>query len=446
MTDLRPARTLPLSFREDETRRILLLARAGESAAVIGLSGVGKSNFFAHLANPSVQRHHLGSAAETLLLAGINCHYAADFSSRSLYSLILEQLEALPQLSAEQKQAIQRHHETLLTTGDDKLRAQRYFKLAIRTILAESNYQLALFFDQFQDVYQRADSRFFALLRGLRDEYKYRLGYFIFSRYLPDTLEDPEREEFSELFLSHTLGLRPYNLADATSHLHRTARRHLYEDPHASLMGQLHHLTGGHNGMLRAAYLAIAPHAITALPADELTAVQTLLTYPNVFAEVHKIWHSLSYTEQQIIHLLVRQQPLHELGQGAVSHQMQLMGLLTAESPPSVTIPLLAYWATQQEYSQEVLSFDQQTQRVTVLGRVSPPLTPVELNIFYLLYERAGEIISSHELCQAVWNDMGADSALKTNIRRLRKKLEPDPNAPRFLLTQHGLGYQLNLE
>ncbi|MBK8431769.1 MAG: winged helix-turn-helix transcriptional regulator [Chloroflexi bacterium] len=441
-----PHRALPLTFRFDDTHNLLTLARAGESAAIIGLSGVGKSNFFTHVANPAVQRHHLGSTAENLLLVCINCHYAADFTSRSLYSLILEQLEAIPQLTAEQRQAVQQHHETLLSTGDDKLRAQRYFKLAIRTILADTQFQLAFFFDQFQDVYQQADSRFFAHLRGLRDEYKYRLCYFIFSRYLPDTLEDPDREEFGELFLSHTYGLKPYNLDDAATQLHRFSRRYQFPAPTSELIAQIHYLTGGHNGMLRAVYMAIAPQE-EQLPAEVNEAVAKLLTYPPIAAEVHKIWYSLTYAEQLVIHHIVRQQTTGEPLNAAVVHQMQLKGLLAnTANPPLVNIPLLAHLASQQEFSQELVAFDPQTQRVSILGRSAPPFTPIELRIFQMLYDRAGELISSQEICQTVWNDLGADSALKTNIRRLRKKIEPDPTTPRFLLTQHGLGYQLNLE
>lgn len=444
MIDTPPSRALPLSFRAAETANLLTLGRAGESAAIIGISGVGKSNFFSHLSNPAVQRHHLGGAAENLLLVPINCHYAADFTTRSLYSLILEQLETIPQLSAEQRAQVQQHHETLLNTGDDKLRAQRYFKLALRTILAETPFHLALFFDQFQDVYQQADSRFFAHLRGLRDEYKYRLGYFIFSRYLPDTLEDPDREEFAELFLSHTYGLQPYNLEDTAEQLSRIARRHHHVLP-TGLAEQLWHLTGGHSGLLRAGYLAIA-HQPHILAADIPTAVQQLLHYPNVTAEAHKIWHSLTYEEQQLLFVLAHNQPLPEGYNTMVVHQLQLKGVLTIQPIPAITMPLLAHHASHQERNQDAVIFDPQTHRVSVLGRMAPPFTPVELRIFQLLYERAGELLSSQEICELIWNDLGADSALKTNIRRLRKKIELDPNNPRFLITQHGQGYQLNLE
>ena len=82
-------------FRHTETERLMNLARAGESASIIGVSGIGKSNLFNHLLDATVQQRYLGEEATDIIFVRVNFHFAADLSSRSLYSLILEQIELL---------------------------------------------------------------------------------------------------------------------------------------------------------------------------------------------------------------------------------------------------------------------------------------------------------------------------------------------------------------
>ncbi len=73
-------------------------------------------------------------------------------------------------------------------------------------------------------------------------------------------------------------------------------------------------------------------------------------------------------------------------------------------------------------------------------------LTPTEFGIIALLAGKPGEPVEVETLLREVWGATewtNGDEMVKVNIRRLRKKIEPDPQHPRYLLNRWGQGYLL---
>jgi two-component system KDP operon response regulator KdpE len=70
-------------------------------------------------------------------------------------------------------------------------------------------------------------------------------------------------------------------------------------------------------------------------------------------------------------------------------------------------------------------------------------LTPTEYDLLCELTRNAGKVLTHRELLQRVWGpDYSAENTyLRTFIRHLRRKLEPNPAQPRFLLNELGVGY-----
>ena len=82
---------------------------------------------------------------------------------------------------------------------------------------------------------------------------------------------------------------------------------------------------------------------------------------------------------------------------------------------------------------------------VTVSGeQVSLPLKEFEL--LEMLLRNSGRVLTRGQLIDRVWGSdyVGDTKTLDVHVKRLRSKVEPDPSAPRHLITVRGLGYKFD--
>ena len=89
------------------------------------------------------------------------------------------------------------------------------------------------------------------------------------------------------------------------------------------------------------------------------------------------------------------------------------------------------------------LRIDFAARRVTVAG-AEVRLTPTEYALLAQLARSAGKVLTHTVLLQRVWGPEYRDESdyLWAYVRRLRRKLEADPEHPRHLLTEPGVGYR----
>ena len=92
------------------------------------------------------------------------------------------------------------------------------------------------------------------------------------------------------------------------------------------------------------------------------------------------------------------------------------------------------------------LSIDFDRRTVSVRGQ-AVHLTPKEFDLLAELVAAQGKPLTHRKLLQTVWGpDYGEEvEYLRVFINRLRKKIEPDPSKPRFLLTDAWAGYRFQL-
>ena len=71
-------------------------------------------------------------------------------------------------------------------------------------------------------------------------------------------------------------------------------------------------------------------------------------------------------------------------------------------------------------------------------------LTPTEWHVLELLVRNAGKLVTQKQLLQDVWGPQYEKETnyLRLYLAQLRRKLEPDPSQPRYLVTDPGVGYR----
>ena len=75
------------------------------------------------------------------------------------------------------------------------------------------------------------------------------------------------------------------------------------------------------------------------------------------------------------------------------------------------------------------------------------PLTPKEYRLLQILAQHAGNVVTHQQLLKEIWGQPHVNDThyLRIFVRKLRRKIEVDPNRPRILLTELGVGYRLAL-
>jgi DNA-binding response OmpR family regulator len=92
------------------------------------------------------------------------------------------------------------------------------------------------------------------------------------------------------------------------------------------------------------------------------------------------------------------------------------------------------------------LRLDADRQEVLVGDRAPVRLTPLEYRLLDYLMVNAGRVLKTEALIEHVWGYEGTGDRvlLKQLVRRLRRKVEPDPAHPRYVQTVSGIGYVLS--
>jgi two-component system KDP operon response regulator KdpE len=108
--------------------------------------------------------------------------------------------------------------------------------------------------------------------------------------------------------------------------------------------------------------------------------------------------------------------------------------------------------ATRDDAEQPVLStphfsIDLQAKRVVGVDQEEIRLTPTEWGIVEVLVRNQGKLVTQTKLLQDVWGPQYGEETnyLRVFMAQVRRKLEPEPGAPRYFITEPGMGYRFEI-
>jgi two-component system KDP operon response regulator KdpE len=94
-------------------------------------------------------------------------------------------------------------------------------------------------------------------------------------------------------------------------------------------------------------------------------------------------------------------------------------------------------------FNSEELSINFESRRATLNGK-TVRLTPKEFDLLKMLVTNANKPVPHRKLLQTVWGPDYGDEVeyLRVVVNQLRKKIEPEPSKPKYLLTEPWVGYR----
>jgi DNA-binding winged helix-turn-helix (wHTH) protein len=442
-------------YRAPQMRTLADWIAAGQSGSVVGMGGAGKSNLLGFLAHrPEVLDGYLPDGERALaVLVDLNILPAADLAT--VYRLFLRSFHQLrSRLDAPLAAEIERTFTAQLTERDPFV--VHTALLDWLTQLTDSGLQVALVMDRFDRFAEHATPELTDSLRAIRDAFKGRLCLLAGMRQPAAYLPDPSvLGELQELLDTRICWVGTMNDADA--------RRMIGEEtaladpqPAEDEMTALVELTGGYPALLKAAchwWLDGGQE----LPRE--TWEGSLAGLPGIRTRMGEIWAGLTLAEQAALAAAIEAESSAAARRAVASehdralHLLREKGLLEgdAQSGWAMRGRLLAMRASGQVHRRGQLKFDEATGEINLGATPLRDLTNLERSALAYLLARPRARIAKTELIEGVWPDDAVedgvmDDALYQVVRGLRRKIEPEPGKPRFLVTWRGRpegGYQL---
>jgi len=184
--------------------------------------------------------------------------------------------------------------------------------------------------------------------------------------------------------------------------------------------------------------------------------------YRDASAICNKLWHGLADPElndEPTIPAYIRENPISspyqkgliDIAKGCNTTEKKILfvleqrGLIERVNDEwHVFAEVMRQFALQQEQDHKQSELNISNQTVTPGGTGTPAFAYLEGRVYEYLKSHVGEVCDREEIKRAVWeNNSPTNSALQKIIERIREKIEPDPDNPRYLIAVRGQGFML---
>ncbi|MBN2002320.1 MAG: winged helix-turn-helix domain-containing protein [Anaerolineae bacterium] len=443
MTMRRSWETYASTYRVKEVKILLDWITSGISGSVVGLSGSGKSNLLGFLCHrPDVVQAYLPPKSDPVVLIPLDLNNLPANNLATFYRVVLRTFYEVRDRFTPDTQAI----VTPIYKENRAARDPFLPQSGLRELLLHFQTQhtrVVLVMDRFDQFCQTATPQMMNTLRGLRDSFKGTLCYLVGTRYEIAYLPNPEAlGEMYEILDTHTCWVGPMDADDA--------RRVIAEETQASpkrptedVIAHLLALTGGYPALLKATC-----HWWTDTRAKPSQAgwAEALLAERSVQVRLAEIWNGLTQEEKLALSQI---ENWKEADQTEEQHRRILSGLVVkgfCRQTPSgwhICGELFARHVSAAQESGGRIWLNPQTDELYQDQTPLDGLAPLERSVLRFLVTHPKKRHTKTDLIVGAWPDelrrQGvSDDSLYQVVMELRKKIEPDPVKPCYLVTWRG--------
>ncbi len=444
------AAKLGMVDRADDVSYVMDCVASADCCSIVGVSNIGKSMLLRSL--PGLCEEYLDTAADSYTFVYVDFNLMSQMTEQGFYEVILRNLlEALEarRADAELRSAIREAYQTVIAP-DSPFHVPLTFEDSLTAFWDGQSGTLVFLFDEFDEVLAELDPRIFVRLRAMKDRYRSLCYVTATNRRLPQIRVDRQVGEFCELFVAHTRHLAPLNRTDA-----RAMVQQCVEQSDVQLTAQdidfLLDCADGHPALLQEACRSLGrvkeQVSWRATVPDYTKVCDRLSGDADVRLECAKLWNDLSMQEQEVMIRLVAGED--------VTQQLDTLvekGIVRVSAAGrQVFGELFAGFVRRQQLVRHReprgVRVDVESGDVWVDGELAPTLTDLEYRLLLLLYGNLDKICDKYKIVEAVWGesyiDEVDDARIEKLVSRLRQKVEPEPEDPKYLITIRGRGYRL---
>jgi hypothetical protein len=445
-----PTAEVGMVDRADDVSYVMDCAASADCCSIVGVSNIGKSMLLRSL--PDLYEEYLDSAVDSYTFVYVDFNLMSQMTEQGFYEVILRNwLEAVEARRADAGlYSVMRQAYQSVIAPESPFHVPLTFEDSLKAFWDGQSGVLVLLFDEFDDVLAELDPRVFVRLRAMKDRYRSLCYVTATNHRLPQIRTDRQVGEFCELFAPHTRHLAPLNRSDARVLVKRCA-----EQSDAQLMAQdidfLLDCADGHPALLQAACRSLdsmqQEMSWRGTAPDYTKLCDRLSGDTDVRLECAKLWNDLSMQEQEVMIRLVAGED--------VAFELDTLiekGIVrTSVAGRQVFGELFAGFVRRQQLVRhrepQGVRVDVEAGDVWVDGELAPTLTDLEYRLLLLLYGNLDKICDKYKIVESVWGesyiDEVDDARIEKLVSRLRQKIEPDPEDPRYLITIRGRGYKL---
>lgn len=428
----------PDETRSGEIDRILSFIKNGNSAQIVGLPGVGRSNLLRFLAyNNKARVKHLGDNYKWFHFVYMDL---SEIKGRSLFDLTKFILISLSYSLSERKMSEEQEKvnaflKEVVSFQDDLILFQA-LKKTIDYLSLEKELTVILLFDRFDSYFPNLAPEFFTNLNVIRNRVKYRFSCVLsLDRPVEDLLEPELYHDFGDFLIGNAVYVPIDDTASDLfrfSYIERVSSKTATDKTKQEILT----LTGGHGKLSRVSFETVLSEE--KLPDDLSSYLLSKSSVTNVLLE---IWNALTPLEQKLI-------TKDEFKDIQKDSYLELSGLV---KNAKLQIPLLSsHLSSLPQPATEKLIYIPETNEIKQGDEsLTDKLSPSEFKLLRFLIQNKDKVCEKEEIINAVWTDAKTqegvtDQALDQIVYRLRRKIESDPNDPIHIHTIKGRGYRFS--